>query len=68
MKCFQVYWSTGHFLGNMDSLNVFARGGNFLKSLYPRERLQYYFSQKDFIREKLMCVIVLYVKEIGEFT
>lgn len=32
------YWAFV-FLGNMDSLNVFTRGGNFLKALCPRERL-----------------------------
>lgn len=32
------YWAFV-FLGNMDSLNVFTRGGNFLESLCPRERL-----------------------------
>lgn len=32
------YWAFV-FLGNLDSLNVFTRGGNFLESLCPRERL-----------------------------
>lgn len=32
------YWAFV-FLGNLESLNVFTGGGNFLESLCPRERL-----------------------------